>query len=112
MVRPSLLLNILSLISSSRGVSHDEEQYPQPEKFIPSRWLPNKNNPSDSVRPRDPRDFVFGYGRRVCPGIHIAQASIWIAIASVLATFNIKKRKNSMGDDITPSIEFESGIVR
>ena len=91
---------------SSREMSRDEKEYPRPDEFDPSRWL------DDIHKPLDPRAFVFGYGRRICPGMHVAQASIWIAIASVLATFDIQKRKDAMGEDIEPSVQFESGIVR
>ena len=96
---------VLKLNCSSRGMSRDENEYPYPDEFDPSRWLNDK-------KPLDPRGFVFGYGRRICPGMHVAQASVWIAIASVLATFSIKKVKNSMGEDITPPLEFESGLAR
>jgi len=86
-------------------MSRDEKEYPRPDKFDPSRWL-------DDKKPLDPRAFVFGYGRRICPGLHIAQSGIWIVIASVLSTFNIKKRKNSLGEDITPPLEFQPTLAR
>jgi len=88
-----------------REISRDEKQYPCPDQFDPLRWM------SKTHKPLDPRTFAFGYGRRICPGMHIAQASVWIAIASVLSTFNVKKRKNSAGEDIVPPLEFESGVV-
>ncbi|KAH8827612.1 cytochrome P450 [Flagelloscypha sp. PMI_526] len=49
--------------------------------------------PSPDVEKRhlDPRQFVFGFGRRVCPGQHLVDSSLWILIARMLATFNIQK---------------------
>jgi len=111
MVRPYRFEKNSVPYCSSRGISRDEKQYPRPEEFDPSRWMTDKNNLSEVFKPLDPRDFVFGYGRRVCPGTHIAQASIWIAIASILATFNIKPSKNAAGEDVTPPLEFVSGLV-
>jgi len=90
---------------SFRGISRDEKEYTHADKFDPSRWL-SKN------KPLDPRDFVFGYGRRICPGLHIAQATIWITIVSILSTFNIKKQRDSEGEEITPPLEFTTGIIR
>lgn len=40
---------------------HDEEMYPNPETFNPERFLSANPEP-------DPRKWVFGFGRRVCPG--------------------------------------------
>ncbi|KAF9017927.1 hypothetical protein BDZ89DRAFT_364741 [Hymenopellis radicata] len=38
-----------------------------------------------------PRWQKFGFGRRACPGQEPAEASIWITLASILATFDIKR---------------------
>lgn len=100
------MIVLIDLAASSRGIAHDEKEYPRPDEFDPSRWL------DESHKPLDPRTFAFGYGRRICPGMHVAQASVWIAMASVLATFNIKKRKDALGEDIDPVIQFESSIIR
>lgn len=41
----------------TRGMSRDEDQYPDPEIFMPGRFLkPNQ--------PTDPREYIFGFGRR------------------------------------------------
>jgi hypothetical protein len=34
---------------------------------------------------------VFGFGKRICPGRHLADAMIFIVVASLLSVFNIKK---------------------
>jgi cytochrome P450 len=44
-----------------RFMSRDPRNYKNPNKFDPSRFL--GENPE-----RDPADFIFGFGRRICPG--------------------------------------------
>jgi hypothetical protein len=49
-------------LHSTRAITHDEEIYPDPFAFNPSRHL------GDDAQP-DPYKFVFGFGKRVCPGM-------------------------------------------
>ena len=42
---------------------------------------------------RYPLTYVFGFGRRICPGMDFAIDSKFIAIAMSLATLNIVKEK-------------------
>lgn len=46
------------------------------------------------------------------PGQHMARASIWITVASILATFNIQKATDNAGKTIEPSGKYSSGLVR
>ena len=45
-----------------RAILRDPEVYPQPEEFIPERFLDSTGNLD--VRGRDPAHVVFGFGRR------------------------------------------------
>ncbi|KAG8795300.1 hypothetical protein FRC12_016314 [Ceratobasidium sp. 428] len=65
---------------------HDPEVYPDPHIFRPSRFMPPNSAP-------DPRKYVFGFGRRVCPGIHVAHDSTFIHCAGLLAVFDIQASK-------------------
>lgn len=40
----------------------DASQYPEPEKFIPERFLDSEGRLDDSAR--NPEDIAFGFGRR------------------------------------------------
>ena len=42
------------------------------------------------MAPLDPREYFFGYGRRICPGSHLAQATAWTTIACILASFELR----------------------
>ncbi|KAG0696211.1 cytochrome P450 [Suillus ampliporus] len=55
------------------AISRDPEVYPEPDAFKPQRWI------DDQGRLRvDLRNFIYGFGRRVCPGQHVADRSVFI----------------------------------
>ncbi|PIL25374.1 cytochrome P450 [Ganoderma sinense ZZ0214-1] len=69
------------------AIFRDPELYPQPDEFMPSRFLDTAGNLD--VHGRDPTDVVFGFGRRICPGRHFADSALFILCASVLSAFEI-----------------------
>ncbi|KAJ7300689.1 cytochrome P450 [Mycena albidolilacea] len=81
--------------------------YPDPFAFKPERFLLNgKLNPAVKAP-----NVAFGFGRRLCPGRHMALSSIWITVASILATFNITKAVDEEGNTIEPSHDYISGVI-
>lgn len=48
---------------------------------------------------------------RICPGLHFAEASLFLAMASVLSTFNISKALDQQGREITPLEVFNSAMI-
>jgi cytochrome P450 len=57
------------MIANQWAMLNDERDYPEPHIFKPERFL--KNGQLDSSV-RDPMDIAFGFGRRICPGKHLA----------------------------------------
>ncbi|TFY79512.1 hypothetical protein EWM64_g4497 [Hericium alpestre] len=57
---------------------------PHPTEFNPDRFVDGTDL---GDVPSDTRDVVFGFGRRRCPGLHVADNSVWTAIAQMLASF-------------------------
>ena len=45
-------------------MTRDEARYPDGNKFMPERFLDAEGMLTDD----DPSEFVFGFGRRGCPG--------------------------------------------
>ncbi len=92
-----------------RAILHDEKVFYDPEEFIPERWL----DEDGSLRPdmRDAELAAFGFGRRICPGRHLATASVWIGIASTLSSFDLIKPVDQYGNVIEPKGEYISGLV-
>ncbi|KAG6333885.1 hypothetical protein ID866_5198 [Astraeus odoratus] len=85
---------------------HDPCTYSDPMTFNPARFLP-----VDGKEPEmEPRNICFGFGRRICPGMHLADASTWLSAAMSLAVFDISKVVEN-GIEITPEIDPSSGTI-
>ncbi|KAF8191993.1 cytochrome P450 [Mycena galopus ATCC 62051] len=82
--------------------------YPDPYAFKPERFLLH-GKPNPAVK--DPGCAAFGFGRRICPGRDMARSSIWITVASILATFNIDKAIDEAGHVIEPTFEYLTALV-
>ena len=63
---------------------------------------------SGRVPPLDPREYVFGFGRRICPGLHLVQASAWTSIVHLLASFNLRLKDTEV--ELEPEFSYD-GIV-
>ncbi|KAF8870113.1 cytochrome P450 [Mucidula mucida] len=72
------------VIGSHWSIFRDPDVFPNPEVFEPQRWI----SVDGSVR-KDLRDFTFGFGRRACPGSHVANRSLFIATAMILWAFDV-----------------------
>lgn len=80
-------------------------------KFEPSRFLGKDLSAAEYINVNDPyeRDhFTYGAGRRVCPGVHVAERSLFIVIVRVLWGFSISKKKGPDGELVEPP----TGMVR
>ena len=75
---------------------YDPEIYPDPEEFKPERFL----DENGSVRDDPTLSLVFGNGKRICPGRHLVDATIFIVASSVLSVFNVTKAKDASGHEI------------
>lgn len=79
------------IVTNIWAYTHDPAVYPEPLLFKPERFLTTK------PAPPDPTSFVFGFGRRVCPGRNLADTSVWLSIAQSLACFNITRSPAAAG---------------
>lgn len=79
----------ITVVPNTYGVHHDAQIYPDPERFLPARFLPSDH----PLYPKDiattSRHYAFGVGRRACPGISVANSSLYIVMSRVLWGFNI-----------------------
>jgi len=104
-------------------MNRDESVYSNPDAFYPERYRPKVEGGLGEPFPVG----HFGFGRRyesspcsdrrflivdrICPGLHLGSASVWISIATMLATLDISKAKDSDGNDITPDPGWTTGLT-
>jgi cytochrome P450 len=55
--------------------------------------------------------LAFGAGKRICPGRHFVDATLFILAASVLAVFDVSKPKGEAESDASESDENVSGLI-
>ena len=97
------------ILKRFRAILHDPEVYADPEEFKPERFL----NKDGTVRDDPTLSFVFGFGKRICPGRHFVDATIFIVVSSVLSVFNVTKAKDKNGHEIPvkAAVTADRGIV-
>jgi len=105
-----------------RAMTRDETKYPNPDEFRPERFIHE-----DGSLTSDTMSLAFGWGRRVwwayiqtvlflfkmvpSVGRHVADASLWIAITSFLATFSVQKALDEHGKEVPVAPKFTAGIA-
>ncbi|KAJ3489927.1 hypothetical protein NLI96_g1778 [Meripilus lineatus] len=72
-----------TVIGNTWSIMRDPESFPNPEQFSMDHWLGPDGKVCDELKV-----FGFGYGRRVCPGQHIAERSLFINTALMSWAFD------------------------
>jgi cytochrome P450 len=96
-------------------IHHSEEDYEEPEKFIPERFLrhPFGMRPDQAHDPAHMEasgsrvTYDFGAGRRICPGMHSAKQSLLLGLAKILWAFEIMPLEGKELD-----LSLETGFVQ
>jgi cytochrome P450 len=82
-----------SVVSNIWTIHHDPVRHPDPYRFDPARYTNDAQTAGEAAKNPDPskRDhFVFGTGRRICQGMHIAERSLFLGMSRMLWAFDIK----------------------
>lgn len=82
-----------TVIGNTWAITRNPDVYPDPETFNPDRFYEKQT----------PAAPAFGWGRRICPGQHIADTNLFIAISCILSAFQITKARGENGSEITPT---------
>ncbi|KAG1895391.1 cytochrome P450 [Suillus fuscotomentosus] len=72
-------------------LSRDPIVFPDPEIFNPQRWLDSEGR----LKENNMKFITYGFGRRACPGLHLANRSLYITLALLLWSFRIVQRPDA-----------------
>lgn len=104
-----------SVVHANQWAIHREEAlYPEPERFNPLRWLeptyPTYREPLDKF-PNLQNYSAFGFGRRICPGMNIAERSLYILTATILWAAKFSRKRDGVGVEMpVPEYDYTSGF--
>ncbi|KAI1798262.1 cytochrome P450 [Ganoderma leucocontextum] len=96
------------VFGNNYNMVRDPKVYPNPDVFNPERFLEEVDEQTAKVR--DVRNYVFGFGRRKCPGSFMIDSSLWIAVASMIAAFDICKAVDEFGNTIEPEVIYDNSV--
>lgn len=80
------------------AIGHDPHRHTEPERFWPERYEGDLTTSEQSKNAADVKDrdhFAFGSGRRICPGYHVAERSLAIAMMRLVWAFEIVPAPNA-----------------
>lgn len=124
-----------TVVIPSYAIHRSEKfNYKAPDEFNPQRYLNHPRLASDyagspDFNNRDKSPFTiqndarltnvgfehhygYGAGRRICPGMHLAERTQWRAIAKLLWAFTIELPVDAAGNKIIPDPEaYKEGIA-
>lgn len=89
------------------ALSRDSDRYEEPDQFLPERFLEDHLDASASALHPDYRKrdhFHYGFGRRLCQGIFVAEASLFIVVSRTLWGFDISPLEGEAPLDMAAKI--------
>ncbi|KAK3329159.1 cytochrome P450 [Apodospora peruviana] len=93
------------VVNNVWAIHHDPARHPDPRRFNPDRYKDDRQSLGDAAANPDysKRDqFTFGAGRRICPGIHVAERSLFLGVSRILWGFNVEPKIDANGKPILP----------
>jgi len=96
------------IIGNIWAISRNAALYPEPHAFRPERFL---EVDAETRKRMDPRSYVFGGGRRRCPGVPLIHDGLWLMIARIVATLDIKKTVVN-GVHVDPQPTYDNAFIR
>ncbi|KAI9705392.1 MAG: hypothetical protein M1820_005222 [Bogoriella megaspora] len=85
------------------NVLSNSQLFPQPEEFVPERWLKVGPKGKGEVSDLDHYQIAFGKGPRQCAGMHLASMELYTTIAMLFWRFKLELYETDFDDDVRPA---------
>ena len=85
------------------AIHYDPIRFPDPHAFRPERFIEFPLSVGQEAAQPDPlkrAHWAFGGGRRICPGMHIAERSLFLNIARTLWGFHVDFKRDAKGEKV------------
>ncbi|KAI9879658.1 MAG: hypothetical protein M1830_007765 [Pleopsidium flavum] len=97
------------------GLHHDETIFPDPDTFDPERYskrtlLAPEYATSADYESRD--HYGYGAGRRLCPGIHLAERNLFLGVSKLLWAFSFAPSVDELGNVIPPDVDSKTAYTQ
>uniref|UniRef100_A0A0W0FAE3 Cytochrome P450 n=1 Tax=Moniliophthora roreri TaxID=221103 RepID=A0A0W0FAE3_MONRR len=82
------------LVLNTYTMHHDPQRHPEPYRFNPDRYISDSTLSSESANLANPMErdhWMFGVGRRICPGMWVAEREVFLVIARLLWAFKMEQ---------------------
>ncbi|KAG2053777.1 cytochrome P450 [Suillus hirtellus] len=101
----------ITISSYARSMARNPDKYPNPTRFIPERHMSKVAVEEPSTHGPGDISFAFGFGRRICVGRHIADASLFAAVVNILTVFRLERVPGwNVGPD-AEGVEWTGGLT-
>ncbi|CAL1706613.1 unnamed protein product [Somion occarium] len=90
-----------TIFMNTWGIHHNEDCFYTPEVFDPERYLHSEFGTKAGVDTTEYRnDFIFGAGRRICPGSLLASNSIALNVMYMIWAFNFTPTRDPISGEL------------
>ena len=101
-----------TIILNVWGLHHDPDRHPNPDVFEPERYvdrtlLAPAYAASTDFENRD--HYGYGSGRRICPGIHLAERNLFLAMAKLLWAFDFCAKRDGQNVAVPVDTDAKTG---
>ncbi|KAI0351870.1 cytochrome P450 [Trametes cingulata] len=82
------------IVLNTWTLHHNPERYPDPYEFKPERYIDDSLSCAESANLANPMErdhWTFGIGRRICPGMALAEREIFLAVSHLLWAYDMEE---------------------
>ncbi|KAL1625856.1 hypothetical protein SLS56_007175 [Neofusicoccum ribis] len=84
--------------------------FASPDTYDPGRWAASELAGLADYENRD--HYGYGSGRRICPGMHLAERTMWRMTAKLLWAYDIVPAVDAAGNEVPIDVDaYEDGII-